>query len=68
MKQFYIDLPNWIESINQKSQELSPDDYWKYIFESAEVLKGRYNNHELIANVVSVHINYLIAVSDDLPF
>lgn len=68
MKQFYVDLSNWIETINKKSQELTAEEYWSFIFQTADMLKEKYNSHELVANVISVHINYLVALSDDLPF
>ncbi len=68
MRQFYIDLADWIESVNAKSQLLSPEKYWEFIFNTSNQLKEKYNNHMLVSSVVSTHINYLVSMSDDLPF
>ena len=69
MKQFYIDLANWVEHINHKSNKIPPKEFMNYVIDTSEELKNKYNNSELFANVVAVHVRYLQDLNPDgLPF
>ena len=59
IKQFYIDLAEWVLTINQKSAGMNPDEYWKYILHSAGELSDKYQNRPLVKKVILAHIEYL---------
>lgn len=66
--QFYADLPNWVRSIDEKSCELTNEDWWIYIMASMEEMQRRYPN-ELYQNVIAVNVNHLRLMNPDgLPF
>lgn len=68
MNQFYKEFPNWARSNDEKSRELTNEDWWIYIMDSMEEMQRRYPN-ELAHNVIAVHVNYLRNQNPDgLPF
>lgn len=68
MDQFYIDLANWVKSIEVEGARQTSEDWWIYIMASTEEMQRRYPN-ELAHNVIAVHVNYLRNQNPDgLPF
>lgn len=59
VKQFYADLGDWVLLINQKSQQLSPDEYWFYIITSAGELSRKYDEKPLVKKILHAHLDYL---------
>lgn len=59
IKQFYVDLQEWIKSINEQANKLSPADWWVFIMTSAGQLSDSYDNHSLVKKVILAHIDYL---------
>lgn len=41
IKEFYAELAEWVTTINQQAQQLSPDEYWNYILVSAGALSKK---------------------------
>lgn len=63
MKQFYIDLYNWVETINEQAKAADEEAYWDYIVQSAGHLSQRYNDSPLAIAVISAHLDYLQEVA-----
>lgn len=63
VKQFYDDLGDWVLTINQKSQELSQEEYWTVILTSAAELSKKYDERPLVRKVIHCHIDYLEEMS-----
>lgn len=59
VKQFYADLGDWVLLINQKSQQLSPDEYWTFIITSAGELSKKYDEKPLVKKILHAHLDYL---------
>lgn len=59
MRQFYMDLADWVESVNLKSQTLSESDYWDYVIMSCGELSRKYDENPLVVCVLSAHLDFL---------
>lgn len=59
-----MDLADWVDDINKQSQTLSQDDYWKYIWRTAEQLTKKYEGNKLVFAIVQEHIYFLGASAD----
>lgn len=59
IKQFYMDLADWVLTINQKSQSVSSEEYWEYIIDSAGKLSRKHKDGKLVKHIILAHINYL---------
>lgn len=58
-KQFYSDLYEWVQQINQKSQQLNQDEYWNFILLSAGELSKKYKENDFVKLVINAHIDFL---------
>lgn len=59
IKAFYAELADWVLTINEQAQKLSPDEYWNYILVSAGALSQRYNDNPLVKYIINAHIDFL---------
>ncbi|MGM7557120.1 hypothetical protein [Aerococcus christensenii] len=63
MKQFYKDLSDWVEKVNQKSKELNEKDYWQFVLTSIGELSDKYSNNQLVVRILLVHLEFLEEMS-----
>lgn len=59
LEQFYKDLFEWVSGINQQANQMTPEEWWTYIFGSAAEFDDRYKSHPLARRVILTHIDYL---------
>lgn len=59
IKEFYTSLGNWIDAVNQASQTMNQEDYWNYVLVAAGELSKQYGEHQLVKDVINVHIDFL---------
>lgn len=59
MRQFYMDLADWVESVNLNSQTLSESDYWDYVIMSCGELEVKYKRNQLVVDVLVAHLKFL---------
>lgn len=59
VKAFYIELAEWVLTINQQAQNLTADEYWNYILVSAGALGKKYKDNPLVKYIIHAHIDFL---------
>lgn len=59
LKAFYDALGEWVISVNQASQSMNQDEYWKFILTTAGELSKKYDDRPLVKKIILAHIDFL---------